>query len=115
MRTRFIHVHSHMDDHLKWEEMSLEQQLNKRVDEEADLALKNAVKNDEFIRSEWPFMRVVMRCGKELITGSPTAAIYDWNGRKMAKAMFPKMKILKDPSHFDLIYWKGIGGGPIAR
>ena len=79
------------------------------MDDEADSALKNAVKEDEFIRSEWPFMRVVMRCGKELITSSPTEAIYDWHGRKMVKEAYPKMKILREASHFDLIYWKGIG------
>ena len=109
MQTRFIHVHSHMDKHLTWEEMTFEQQLNKTVDEAADFALKNAVENDEFVQSEWPFMRVVMHCGKELITGSPTKAIYDWHGRKMVKDVYPKMKILRDSSHFELIYWKGIG------
>ena len=109
MRTKFVHVHSHMDKVLKWHEMTPEQQFNKVVDNEADQALKYAVKHDEYIRSEWPFMRVIMKCGQTLVTGSPTEAIYDWNGRKLAKQVYPKVNIIQDEAHFELIYWKGIG------
>ena len=49
-----------------------------------------------------------MICGNQRVTASATDAIYEWNSRQAAKALYDKKGIVSS-EHFDLIYWKGMG------
>ena len=68
-----------MDRHLDWEDMTKEHQLNITMDKEAGEALEKAVKNNEYIKPDFPHKRLRMECVYTKVTASATEAIYDWN------------------------------------
>ena len=53
-RTRFTHVLAHMDRVLAFKDMTLQQLLNYKMDKLAGKALVAAVKNDDFITTQFP-------------------------------------------------------------
>ena len=103
----FTHVYGYMDKHLDWEDMTKEQQLNVRMDKQAGEALEKAVENKEYTKNDFPLERLRMECGHAKVTASATEAIYDWESRQTAKALY-RERDLVDEDSFDLIYWKDI-------
>ena len=107
-RTRFTHVRAHMRKVLAEEDMTLEQILNDEMDEQAVDALVTAVRDDDFITTQFPHERITMQCGEERVTASPTEAIYDWNGQRTAMELFEEKDIISKEL-FHHIYWEGLG------
>ena len=106
-RISFTHVYGYMDKHLDWEDMIKEQQLNVRMDKEAGEALEKAVENEEYIKKDFPYKRLIMECRHAKVAASATESIYDWKSRQTAKALYHERNIV-DKDSFDLINWKGI-------
>ena len=106
-RISFTHVYGHMDKHLDWEDMTKEQQFNVRMDKEVEEALENTVENDEYTKPDFPHERLRMECGHTKVTASAMEAIYDWESRQTAKALYHERDIVDEDS-FELMYWKRI-------
>jgi len=107
-RVQYKHVFGHLDDVLRWDQLSDVQQLNVEMDTLAKKALLAALVNREFIDAEFPFEPFHFSCGDRKVRSSPTEAIYAWWGSIVARKYYHgKKKIHKD--HFDLIYGRGMG------
>ena len=91
-RTRFTHVRAHMKRVLAVEDMTLQQLLNEEMDEQAGEALVTAVRDDDFIITQFPHERGAMQCGEERVTASATDAIYEWNGQQTVMDLFKEKK-----------------------
>ena len=88
--------------------MTLQQVLIEEMDEQAGDALVAAVRDGDFITTQFPHERVTMQCGEERVTASVTDAIYEWNGQQTAMALFEEKNIIsKELLHH--IYWEGLG------
>ena len=104
----YEHVFGHQDEILRWDQLSIQEKLNVLCDSLAKRALMAGIVNRDFITSTFPFEDVRLDCSTKKVVGSPTRAIYQWWGYKTARAFFHSKKIV-NKTHFDLIYWEGMG------
>ena len=107
-RLEYKHVFGHLDEILRWDQLSLVQKLNVLCDSLAKRALMAAIVNRDFIDSGFPFEDIVMMCGPSKVVSSPVKGIYQWWGYRVARDFFHSKKII-DKTHFDLIHWEGMG------
>ena len=90
-------------------DMTLQQILNKEIDEQAGDTLVAAVQDREFITTQFPHERVMtMQCGDKRVTASAPNAIYEWNGQQTAMNLFEEKNIISKEL-FHHIYWEGLG------
>ena len=105
----YEHVFGHMDDVLRWDQLSFIQQWNVLMDSLAKKALLASLINRHFIEADLPFEPFTIRCGNTKVRSSPLASIYRWWGYRTARALFHQRKVNRlDHSLFDLVYWKGM-------
>ena len=70
-----VHVHGHMDKHLRQDQLTPLQKVNIRADELASSALMEALATQTFIKDLFPSKGVIVAIGIKCITGSPKAEI----------------------------------------
>lgn len=105
----YEHVFGHMDDVLRWDQLSFIQQWNVLMDGLAKRALLASLLNRNFIDEDLPFESFIVRCGQQKVRSSPVESIYRWWGYRTARALFHNRKVNRlDHSLFDLVYWKGM-------
>jgi hypothetical protein len=95
-----------VDNSKKWQDCTLKEQTNIKVDALAKKSLKAAHSTDEFIESNFPNEEVWIEMGGKKITVSPRAELKEFWGRSRAKKFFHKKKIVL-AAHFDSIWWDG--------
>ena len=105
---QYEHVFGHLDEVLRWDQLTPIQRLNVLCDTLAKRALMAAIVNRHFIDNTFPFEDITVHCADKKASGSPTKAIYQWWGYGVARKLFHSKKIV-DKSHFDLIHWEGVG------
>ena len=71
----YHHVHAHLKEVLRWDQLTEIQKLNVECDTLAKEALLNGIVDQEFISSHFPFEDIVLNCGGKKATGSPTTVI----------------------------------------
>ena len=74
----YHHVHAHLDEVLRWDQLTEIQKLNVECDSLAKEALLNGVVDQKFTSSCFPFKDIVITCGGKKAMGSPTTSIYKW-------------------------------------
>ena len=106
---KYEHVFDHLDDILRWDQLTHVQQLNVLMDGLAKRALLAGLINKQFILEDFPFEPFYIRCGQQKVRSSPVEAIYCWWGYRTARALFHNRKVNRlDHSLFDLVYWQGM-------
>lgn len=62
-------MESHLDKHLRWDQLTLLQQLNVKVDRLAQCALLASVRDKVYINISFPFAQVEVFISGEKVTG----------------------------------------------
>ena len=102
-----------MDDLLRQDQMTLQEDLNVEADDLAVKALRKAVRNDTNMSPVLPYEQIKVEdkeTGEKAI-GSIATALSKWRGRRMRRTLFASRKQLgsKIPlSQYDSIYWAGM-------
>jgi hypothetical protein len=95
-----------VDNSKKWQECTLKEQINIRVDALAKKSIQAAHSTGEFIESNFHNEEVWIEMGGRKITGSPRAELEKFWGHSMVKKFFHKKKIVL-VVYFDSIWWLG--------
>jgi hypothetical protein len=108
----YHHVRGHMDDLLRRDQMTLQEDLNVEADDLADKALRKAIRTDSNMCQALPYeqIKVVDRETGEKATGSIATALSKWRGRRMCRALFERKRMGSRIlwSQYDYIYWEGM-------
>lgn len=108
---KWKHVFGHLNEILRWDQLTEVQNLNVLVDSIAKKALMKAIVNREFISTSYPFEEIVLTCGGRKSVGATAANISRWQGYKAARRYYASKKTgarIQD-ADFDLVYWEGVG------
>jgi hypothetical protein len=103
---KYKYVQSHADEPKNWQDCTLKERINIRVDALAKKAIKAAHSTEEFIESTFPNEEVWIEMGGRKITGSPRSELEEFWGQSTAKWFFDEKKIVL-AAHFDSIWWLG--------
>ena len=98
-----VHVHGHMDKHLRQDQLTPLQRVNIRADELASSALMAALATQTFIKDLFPSEGVIVSIGTKHITGSPKAEITHLWGEQVAQELFHWRGIVHK-NNFPLVY-----------
>ena len=96
-------MYGHLDNLLRWDQLTLPQKLNVRMDNLAKRALLAALVNEKFINGEIPFENVSLFCGGKRASSSTTKSMYSWWGYNTERKLFHSKKIVHK-EHFKLIH-----------
>ncbi len=77
---KYKYVQSHADDLKKWQDCTLKEQINIKVDAFVKKSLKAAHSMDEFIESIFPNKEIWIEMGCKKIIGSPRAELKEFLG-----------------------------------
>ena len=102
VKVTFIYVPGHRDKHVPYELLTIEQQLNCDMDRLAKKVLKRAIKKNAFIISAFSSEPLTIFVSGHKVICSPTEAVYDSEGRKLARRYFSKKNCIH-PADFDLV------------
>jgi hypothetical protein len=106
-RCKMFHVYGHLDQLLRWEELTLEEQVNVECDHLAEDALLAGAESGVFIDRVLPDEDLVVRVGGEKVSGATTAVITRHWGDHVARQHYHDRGIV----HWDLfptVYWDGV-------
>ena len=109
----YAHVYGHQDDKIPWDDLTLQQQLNVLADRLAKDALDRAVRDNLFISSLFPFESFRVLVNGTKVTSSIKDAMYDDWGRREARTLMAKRKIVSE-DNFDKIFWEGVSAAMMA-
>ena len=104
----YAHVFGHLDEILRWDQLTPVQRLNVLCDSLAKRALLESIATQRFIKSDFPFEQIRLRCGPQKCTGSPARDIYRWWGSRTAREYYHQKGKIHE-SHFHLIHWRCVG------
>ena len=104
----YAHVFGHLDEILRWDQLTPVQRLNVLCDSLAKRALLEAIGTQRFISSDFPFEQIRLKCGTQKYTGPPARDIYRWWGSRTARDYYHQRGKIHE-SHFHLIHWKCVG------
>jgi hypothetical protein len=96
----------HVDYTKKWQDCTLEECINIKVERLAKNALKAAHCTGPFIESSFPNEQLWITMGGRKVTGSLREELEEFWGCSTAKRFFHKKGIVSS-SHFDSIWWSG--------
>ena len=102
-----VHVHGHMDKHLRQDQLTPLQRVNIRANELASSALMAALATQIFIKDLFPSKGVIVSIDTKCITGSPKAEITHLWGEQVAQELFHRRGIVHT-NNFPLVYWEGM-------
>ncbi len=103
---KYKYVQSHADDSKKWQDCTLKERINIRVDTLTKKSIKAAHSTGKFIESNFPNEEVWIEMGGKKITGSPRAELKEYWRQSTAKKFFYEKKIVL-AAHFESIWWLG--------
>ena len=101
---KYKYMQSHADDSKKWQDCSLKEWINIKVDALAKKSIKAAHSTGEYIQSTFPNEELWIEMGGRKITGSPRAELEEFWGQSTAKKFFHEKKIVL-ADHFDSVWW----------
>ena len=105
---KYEYVYGHLDNLLRWDQLTLPHKLYVRMDNLAKCALLAALVNKKFIDGEIPFENVSLFCGGKRASSSPTKSIYSWWWvYNTARKLFHS-KMIVHKEHFKRIHWDGM-------
>lgn len=109
----YHHVKGHMDDILQRDQLTLEELLNIEVDEMADVALRQAVRENACIEPDLPYeqIKLIEKGAKEKAIGSIATSLSKWRGRRMCRNLFANRKRLGSKiswAAYDRVYWDSV-------
>ena len=92
---KYHHVRGHMDDLLRQDQITLQEDLNAEADDQADKALRKAVRNDTNMIPVLPYaqIKVVDKETGEKAIGSIATALSKWRGRRMCRILFNRKRL----------------------
>jgi hypothetical protein len=99
-------VQLHADDTKRWQECSLKEQINIKVDSLARKALMAAHSTGKCIKSAFPYEQIWISMGGEKVMGSMRSKLEEFWGRSTAKKFFHEKGIISS-THFDSVWWLG--------
>ncbi len=105
-RVRYKYVQSHANDTKRWQDCSLNDWINIKVDRLAKKALMAAQSTDKCIESAFPNEQIWISMGGGKVTGSLKSELEVFWGRSTAKKFFHK-KGLVSSAHFDSVLLLG--------
>lgn len=100
-------VKAHQDDRMRWDDLSLKEQLNCIVDALAKKALICSLVNRQFISNLFPFEQVRVIMGKKKLTASPKKSFVEYVDYKTARDLYDARGIIPK-RYFYLVYWDGV-------
>ncbi len=103
---KYKYVQSHADNLKKWQDCTLKEQINIRLDALARKSTEAAHSTGKFTESNFPNEEVWIEMGGKRITGSPRVELEEYWGQSMAKNFFHEKKIVL-AAHFESIWWLG--------
>jgi hypothetical protein len=98
-----VHVHGHMDKHLRQDQITPLQRVNIQANELASSALMAALATQTFIKDLFPSKGVIVSIGTRCITGSPKVEITHLWGEQVAQELFHWRGIVHK-NNFPLVY-----------
>ena len=101
------HVYAHQDKTLRFDQLSDREQANVLADNLAAEDLLSSVSTGRYITGDLPFEDVRLRVGTKIVSGSPTKAIYNHWGARVARS-FLHDKGIVHRRDFNLVYWDGV-------
>jgi hypothetical protein len=102
-----VHVHGHMDKHLRQDQLTPLQRVNIRANGLASSALMAALATQIFVKDIFPSEGVLVSIGTMRITGSSKAEITHLWGEQVAQELFHRREIVHT-NNFLLVYWEGM-------
>jgi hypothetical protein len=107
-RCRMFHVYGHMDQLLKWEELTLEERVNVDCDHLAEEALLAGAASGEFIDCVLPDEDLVVRVEGEKVSGATAAVITRHWGDNVACQHYYHDRGIVHWDLFPTVYWDGV-------
>jgi hypothetical protein len=98
-----VHVHGHMDEHLRCDQLTPAQLVKVKADKLASSALMLAITTQTFIKDIFPSKGISLKIGDKWITGSPKMEITHLWGEQVAQDLLHRWKIVHT-NDFPLIY-----------
>ena len=102
-----VHVHGHMDKHLRQDQLTPLQRVNIRANELALSALMAALATQTFIKDLFPSEGMIVSIRTKRITDSPKVEITHLWGEQVAQELFHWRGIVHT-NGFPLVYWEGM-------
>ena len=106
----YHHVKGHMDDILRKDQLTLEENLNIEADELADEALRRVARRNECIEPSLPYkqIKLIDKDTEEKAIGSIADNLSKWRSRRMCRNLFANRKRMGSKiswAAYDTIYW----------
>ena len=101
-------VPSHQDDEKSWDQCTLKEKINIKVDRLAKTSLVAAIADNVYIDSGFPGEHITVSTDGRKVTGSLKKAFERYWGAKQARKLYHDESILTGYD-FNLIWWDGIG------
>jgi hypothetical protein len=101
-------VPSHQDDEKSWDQCTLKEKINIKVDRLAKTSLVAAIADNVYIDSGFPGEHITVSTDGRKVTGSLKKAFERYWGAKQACKLYHDESILTGYD-FNLIWWDGIG------
>ena len=107
VRPELFHVYGHQDRYLRLDQLDEDAETNRLADDLVDENLVRSVADEKYIKGVLPFDDVRLSVGAKRVTGSPTEAIVNFWGSKVARDLFHSRKIIHRRV-FNMVYWDGV-------
>jgi hypothetical protein len=103
----YQHVYGHLDETIRFQSLSLPEQLNVMADKLAKDALLEAVETGQYCKPYFPHESIRLLVNRHKATTSIKAHLYKEWGREVAKDLFHQKQIIQQ-QHFDYVHWDGL-------
>jgi hypothetical protein len=100
------YVQSHTDKTKKWQDCTLKEQINIKVDRLTKKALKAAHCTGQFIGGTFLYKQIWVTMGGKKVTGPLCLELEEFWDRSTARRFFNEKGIVLS-AHFDMIWWSG--------
>jgi hypothetical protein len=100
------YVQSHTDKIKKWQDCTLKERINIKVDSLEKMALKAAHCTSQFIGGIFPYEQIWVTMGGMKVTGPLHLELEEFWGRTTAKKFFNEKGIILS-AYFDTVWWTG--------
>ena len=104
---KYQHVYGHLDETIRFESLSLPEQLNVMADKLAKEALIDAVKTGQYSTPYFPNEKTRILVNGIKATSSIKTLLYREWGRQAARDLFHRKNIIQQ-QHFDYVHWDGL-------
>jgi hypothetical protein len=105
---RYVHIYGHSDDQLRFDQLTLPQQLNVMADKLAKECLLESIRNNTRYGPTYPDEPIRIWLGGDKVTSSIRNRIYDAWGSKTARCLLARRKMVHE-SNYHHIAWDAVG------